>query len=77
MTSRKMLFEREELGSTGLKTGVAIPHAEPQTVIRTKAHIYGFGITDQMGNEPSTIGGLIGDSRGRHDRSKRIDCIDL
>jgi mannitol/fructose-specific phosphotransferase system IIA component (Ntr-type)/galactitol-specific phosphotransferase system IIB component len=33
---KKCLFEREELGSTGLKTGVAIPHAEPQTVIRTK-----------------------------------------
>jgi len=33
---KKTLFEREELGSTGLKTGVAIPHAEPQTVIRTK-----------------------------------------
>ena len=33
---KKTLFEREELGSTGLKTGVAIPHAEPETVNRTK-----------------------------------------
>lgn len=33
---KKTLFEREELGSTGLKTGVAIPHAEPQTVNETK-----------------------------------------
>lgn len=30
------LFEREELGSTGLKTGVAIPHADPHTVKETK-----------------------------------------
>jgi len=30
------LFEREELGSTGLKTGVAIPHADPYTVKETK-----------------------------------------
>lgn len=30
------LFEREELGSTGLKTGVAIPHADPKTVNQTK-----------------------------------------
>ncbi|WP_086349196.1 BglG family transcription antiterminator [Candidatus Enterococcus clewellii] len=33
---KKTLFIREELGSTGLKTGVAIPHAEPETVNQTK-----------------------------------------
>lgn len=33
---KQSLFDREELGSTGLKTGVAIPHADPQTVKETK-----------------------------------------
>lgn len=29
------IFERENIGSTGLNTGVAIPHADPKTVIKT------------------------------------------
>ncbi|MEB6052947.1 PRD domain-containing protein [Enterococcus gallinarum] len=33
---KQSLYAREELGSTGLKTGVAIPHADPQTVKTTK-----------------------------------------
>jgi activator of the mannose operon (transcriptional antiterminator) len=33
---KQSLIDREELGSTGLKTGVAIPHADPQTVKTTK-----------------------------------------
>ncbi|PQF20809.1 BglG family transcription antiterminator [Enterococcus mundtii] len=33
---KRSLFDREELGSTGLKTGVAIPHADPHTVKETK-----------------------------------------
>lgn len=33
---KESLFQREELGSTGLKTGIAIPHADPHTVKKTK-----------------------------------------
>ncbi len=33
---KQSLFAREDLGSTGLKTGVAIPHADPKTVKETK-----------------------------------------
>ncbi|MHC5228535.1 BglG family transcription antiterminator [Enterococcus sp. LJL99] len=29
------IFERENIGSTGMDTGVAIPHADPKTVIQT------------------------------------------
>lgn len=33
------LFKREELGSTGLKSGVAFPHADPKTIKQTKIAI--------------------------------------
>lgn len=36
---KKAIFEREKLGSTGLSTGVAIPHADPTTVLETKPAI--------------------------------------
>lgn len=36
---KEAIFEREKLGSTGLSTGVAIPHASPETVLATKAAI--------------------------------------
>ncbi|MBO1308168.1 transcription antiterminator [Enterococcus sp. 669A] len=36
---RQEVFEREQLGETALETGVAIPHAAPQNVLKTKVFI--------------------------------------
>ncbi|MGG5369842.1 BglG family transcription antiterminator [Enterococcus sp. AZ196] len=36
---RKEVFDREAIGETALATGVAIPHASPQNVLRTKIAI--------------------------------------
>lgn len=36
---RAAIYERENMGTTGLDTGVAIPHADPTTVMETKPAI--------------------------------------
>ncbi|WP_432732148.1 BglG family transcription antiterminator [Enterococcus faecalis] len=37
-TFRKSVFEREDIGNTNLESGVALPHADPTTIL--KSHIY-------------------------------------
>lgn len=37
-TFRKSVFERENIGNTNLESGVALPHADPTTIL--KSHIY-------------------------------------
>lgn len=37
-TFRKSVFEREDIGNTNLDSGVALPHADPTTIL--KSHIY-------------------------------------
>lgn len=36
---KKAIYQREALGTTGLSTGVAIPHADPSSVLKTKISI--------------------------------------
>lgn len=54
-TFKQSLFNREMQGTTGMKTGVAIPHAEPQTVKKTKVSIVTLSNPVQWENTPVSL----------------------
>ncbi|UDM78529.1 BglG family transcription antiterminator [Vagococcus fluvialis] len=47
---KENLFKREAMGSTGMDIGVAFPHADPKTVIKTRIAIIGLKETIPWGN---------------------------
>lgn len=54
---RKSIFDREKIGSTGLESGVALPHADPSTII--KSHIAIFSLENEIEWEAIKIGLII------------------
>ncbi len=74
---KQSLYAREELGSTGLKTGVAIPHADPQTVKTTKLAFVTLPKAIKWGDTEVQLVVLLAIAEKKYVRSKRIDCIYL
>lgn len=50
---RKSIFDREKIGSTGLESGVALPHADPSTII--KSHIAIFSLKNEIEWEETKV----------------------
>lgn len=50
---RASIFDREKIGSTGLESGVALPHANPSTII--KSHIAIFSLKHSINWESTKV----------------------
>ena len=69
---RKMIFSRENLGDTALSTGVAIPHANPDTVLETKIGIIRLKNKIKWGNVDVDMIFVLGISEKDIDKIKNL-----